>query len=174
MHSLIIRDAITTDMPAILSIYSHEVLHGLATFEETEPDAEEMSLRWGAIVDHGFPYLVAESEDTIVGYSYATTYRPRPAYRHSVENSVYVDRNHRGNGVGRALLESLIERCEKTGFRQMVAIIGDSQNTGSIALHESQGFREVGMLRSVGFKFDRWVDTTIMQRALGAVPASAE
>ena len=167
MHSLVIREAITADMPAILSIYSHEILHGLATFEETEPDLQEMSLRRKEISDFGFPYLVAVSDGTVVGYSYASTYRPRPAYRHSVENSVYVDKNHRGNGVGRALLENLIEQCEKAGFRQMIAIIGDSQNTGSIALHKSQGFREVGVLRSVGFKFDRWVDTCIMQRALG-------
>ena len=168
MPNLVIRQAVTADMPTILAIYSHEVLHGLATFENTVPNLQEMSLRRKVILDLGFPYLVAERAGTIVGYSYASTHRPRPAYRYSVENSVYVDKNHRGKGVGRALLEHLIEICEKSGFRQIVAIIGDSQNTGSIALHKSQGFREVGMLCSVGFKFDRWVDTTIMQRALGS------
>lgn len=168
MTNYVIRKAITADMPTILSIYANEVLHGLATFEDTEPTLQEMSLRRKVILDLGLPYLVAERAGKIVGYSYASTYRPRPAYRYSVENSVYVDKNHRGKGVGYALLENLIEICEKSGFRQMVAIIGDSQNMGSIALHKSQGFREVGMLYSVGFKFDRWVDATIMQRALGS------
>jgi len=167
MPNFVIREAITADMPTILSIYANEVLHGLATFEDTEPTLQEMLLRRKVILDLGFPYLVAERAGKIVGYSYASTHRPRPAYRYSVENSVYVDKNHRGKGVGCALLENLIEICEKSGFMQMVAVIGDSQNTGSIALHKSLGFREVGMLYSVGFKFDRWVDTTIMQRALG-------
>ena len=169
MRDLVVRDSVKADVPAILSIYAHEVLHGLATFEETEPSLQEISLRRNAIVELGFPYLVAESEDKIVGYTYVSIYRPRPAYRHSVENTVYVDKDHRRSGIGSVLLENLIERCESTGLRQMVAIIGDSQNTGSIALHQGQGFREVGVLHSVGFKFNRWVDTVIMQRPLKEV-----
>jgi phosphinothricin acetyltransferase len=167
MDKLIIRHATQEDMRIICSIYAHEVLHGLATFEEHAPDLDEISMRRKAIVGLGFPYLVAEVSGLVVGYAYASTYRPRPAYRRCVENSVYVDINHRGYGVGRRLLENLVEQCEQSGLRQMIAVIGDSRNVGSIALHTGLGFRHVGILHEVGFKFGRWVDTVIMQRQLG-------
>jgi len=166
MGELIVRDSIAADLPAILSIYTYEVLNGFATFEEVAPSLQDMASRRNEILNLGFPYLVAERDKQIVGYAYASIYRPRPAYRHSVENSVYVDKDHRGVGAGGALLGTLVSRCENVGLRQIVAIIGDSGNAGSIALHQSQGFQKVGILRSVGLKFDRWVDTVIMQRPL--------
>ena len=167
MSAMQIRDAAEDDISAIARIYGHEVLHGLGTFEEVPPSAEELGRRRRVIVDAGLPYLVAEIEGEIAGYAYAGQFRPRPAYRYSVENSVYIDLGHRGKGVGRALLTALIERCEKGQWRQMVAVIGDSGNAGSIGLHASLGFRKIGEVKSVGFKLGRWVDTVMMQRALG-------
>ena len=165
--SLLVRDAGEADLPAIQAIYTHHVLHGLASFEEVPPDIAEMTMRRRAVLAAGLPYLVAELDDRIVGYSYATAYRPRPAYRHTVENSVYVAEGLGGRGIGSALLTELIRRCEAGPWRQMIAVIGDRANHGSIALHRRHGFREVGTLRAVGFKFGRWVDSVLMQRALG-------
>lgn len=171
MEKRTIRPAVLTDMPAIAAIYAHEVLHGLATFEARVPEQEELSARWQAIVNSGFPYLVAEVAGSVVGYAYANTYRPRAAYRYSVENSVYVDKDHQGIGVGRGLLKALVRQCEQSGFRQMIAVIGDSGNAASIALHTGLGFRRVGVLYGVGYKLGNWVDTVIMQRDLtGADP----
>ncbi len=164
----LVRDADAADMAAVQRIYAHHVLHGLATFEETAPSIEEMAARRGAALDLGLPYLVAEAADEILGYCYATPYRPRPAYRYAIEDSVYVADGLGGRGVGTALLGALIERCEAGPWRQMLAVIGDSGNRASIALHRRLGFALMGTLRSVGFKFGRWVDTPIMQRALGA------
>lgn len=162
-----IRDSRPDDMSAIEEIYAREVLQGIATFEEVPPGIDELSRRRRAILDLDLPYLVAESDGRVAGYAYAGVYRARPAYRHTIEDSVYVDDAARGRGVGRALLSALIARCEAGWRRQMVAVIGDSGNAGSVALHRSLGFEEIGTLRAVGFKHGRWVDTVYMQRALG-------
>jgi phosphinothricin acetyltransferase len=162
-----VRDAAAADIPAIQRIYAHHVLHGLASFEETPPSVEEMAARRVAAIERGLPYIVAEIGGTVAGYSYATPYRPRPAYRYTVENSVYVDAARHRCGVGRALLAALIARCEAGPWRQMVAVIGDSANAASIGLHERLGFRRVGTLPAVGFKLGRWVDSVLMQREIG-------
>jgi L-amino acid N-acyltransferase YncA len=165
---LSVRDAREGDMPAVQYIYAHYVLQSLATFEETPPTVEELLARRTVVVDAGLPYLVAEHEGGIVGYCYATAYRPRPAYRYTIEDSVYVADGFYGQGIGAALLQELIARCEKGPWRQMLAVIGDSNNTASIALHRRMSFVPAGRLRSVGFKLDQWVDTVLMQRPLGA------
>jgi L-amino acid N-acyltransferase YncA len=155
-------------MAVVRDIYAHYVLHSLATFEQTPPTLEEMLARRRASVDLNLPYLVAEAETEILGFAYAAAYRPRPAYRFSIEDSVYVAEGLSGRGIGSALLNELIARCESGHWRQMIAVVGDSANSGSIALHRRFGFEVVGTLRSVGFKHGRWVDTPILQRALGA------
>jgi len=162
-----VRDAGEADMDAVLAIYMHHVLHGLATFEETPPSLDEMRARRAAVLAAVLPYLVAESEGRVVGYAYATAYRPRPAYRFSIEDSVYVADGLAGKGIGSALLGELIARCEKGPWRQMLAVIGNSGNEGSIALHRRMGFAHAGTFTSVGFKLGRWVDTVLMQRPLG-------
>ena len=162
----LVRDAVEADLAAIQQIYAHHVLYGLATFEETPPTVEELCARKRSIRLNGLPYLVAEIGGCVVGYAYASPYRPRPAYRFTVEDSIYVEQGQHGKGIGTALLSGLISRCEEGKWRQMVAIIGDSGNAGSIALHRRLGFTEVGTLKAVGFKFGRWVDTVIMQRVL--------
>lgn len=162
-----VRDATVGDIAAIQAIYAHHVLHGIATFEEIPPSVEELSGRREAVLRAGLPYLVAELHGSVVGYAYATSYRPRPAYRHTIEDSVYVEQGLGGQGIGSALLTELIARCETGPWRQMLAVIGNSGNAGSAALHRSLGFDEIGTLRSVGFKLGRWVDTVLMQRALG-------
>jgi L-amino acid N-acyltransferase YncA len=177
-HAVIVRDATEADMAAVQIIYAHHVLHGLATFEEVPPSTDELLTRRRSVLGLGLPYLVAEMDGRIVGYSYATTYRPRPAYRHTIEDSVYVAAGFEGRGIGRALLGALIARCETGPWRQMLAVIGNSGNAGSIALHRSLGFETAGTLKAVGFKLGRWVDTVLMQRALGegsgTVPARGE
>ena len=154
-------------MPAIQALYAHHVLHGLATFEEMPPSVRDMTERRAAVLTAGLPYLAAELDGQVVGYAYATMYRPRPAYRHTIEDSVYVAQGLGGRGIGAALLRALIARCELGPWRQMLAVIGNSGNVGSIALHRSLGFAPIGTLHSVGFKLGRWVDTVLMQRALG-------
>lgn len=161
-----VRDARTADMPAIQIIYAREVTQGLASFEEEPPAVGELLARHARILEQGLPYLAAELDGRLVGYGYASAYRPRAAYRYTVEDSVYVAAGAQGRGVGRALLSALIARCEAGPWRQMIAVIGDSANRGSVALHERLGFRRVGTLTSVGFKFGRPVDTVLMQRAL--------
>jgi phosphinothricin acetyltransferase len=163
----VIRDATAGDFDAIARIYSHYVLHALATFEEAPPSADEMRARHAAIVAAGLPYLVAELDGEITGYAYASAYRARSAYRHTIEDSVYVADGFGGRGIGLALLSTLIARCEQGPWRQMVAVIGSSGNTGSIALHARLGFEHVGVLRNVGFKLGGWVDSVLMQRPLG-------
>jgi len=160
-------------MPDIQAIYAHHVLHGLATFEEVPPALAEMSERRASVVKAGLPYLAAELDGKVVGYAYATAYRPRPAYRFTVEDSIYVAHGLDGRGIGSALLQALIARCERGPWRQMLAVIGNSGNAGSIALHRRLGFEPVGTLHAVGFKFGRWVDTVLMQRALGHGDTSA-
>ena len=174
-----VRDARRGDLADIREIYAHHVLHGLASFEETPPDLAEVTRRFEATLAHGLPYLAAEAEvagpgaePALRGYAYAGPYRPRPAYRYSVENSLYVAPGLEGRGIGRALLEELIRRCTALGFRQMIAVIGDSGHLPSIKFHESLGFTQAGHLRSVGFKFERWVDSVILQRPLGPGDAS--
>ena len=166
MSDLLVRNAGPEDMPAVQAIYAHHVLYGLGSFEETPPTLEEMIRRRQAIVEAGLPYLVCAAAATVVGFAYAGPYRPRPAYRYSVEDSVYVAPDFQGRGVGRTALSAVIERCTAAGYRQMVAVIGDSGNTGSIVLHEKLGFRRAGVLTAVGFKLGRWVDSVLMQRPL--------
>ena len=163
-----VRDAEPADLEAITGIYAHHVRHGLASFEEVPPDRAEMEQRFRAARDAGTPYLAGElGLDGVQGYAYALPYHRRPGYRYSVENSVYVGPDALGKGLGAALLEDLIRRCTALGYRQMIAIIGDSGNAPSIRLHESKGFQHIGTVADVGFKFGRWVDSVMMQRPLG-------
>jgi phosphinothricin acetyltransferase len=166
--SPLIRPAAERDIPAITAIYGHNVLYGTGTFELEPPIVAEMTRRWAEIVCRGFPYLSAEFEGEVVGYAYASTYRPRIGYRFTVEDSVYIHPEHLGKGIGRALLAALIRECEQAGLQQMIAVIGDSGNRASIRLHESAGFQHAGVMRNVGQKFDRWLDTVFMQKALSA------
>ncbi|WP_353191554.1 N-acetyltransferase family protein [Pandoraea pnomenusa] len=160
-----VRDA---DLPAITAIYAHHVRTGSASFEEIPPDEAEMRARCAKVLDTGLPYLVAEHDGKVLGYAYATHYRPRSAYRFTLEDSVYIAADATGQGVGRALLLTLIARCEGGPWRQLIANVGDSGNAASLALHRACGFEQAGTLKSVGFKFGRWVDTVLMQRALNA------
>jgi L-amino acid N-acyltransferase YncA len=161
-----IRDAEVRDHQRIADIYGYHVLNGLASFEESPPDVAEISRRFDVVRALDMPYIVAELDGDIVGYAYCSSYRPRPAYRFTVENTVYVDHRFPRRRLGYLLLESLIERIECTPVRQMIAVIGDSDHVASIKLHESLGFRMVGTLKGTGFKFGRWVDTVIMQKPI--------
>jgi len=167
MSSPEIRSATAADLPSVTKIYEHAVLHGTATFELTPPDLAEMTQRFDALINGGFPYLVAELDGRVVGYAYAGPYRPRPAYRFTVENSVYLEPEIHRRGIGLRLMQRLIGDCEVRGFRQMIAVIGDSANVGSIGVHARCGFQMIGTHPDVGFKFGRWLDTVMMQRALG-------
>jgi phosphinothricin acetyltransferase len=162
-----IRPAVPGDLAAVQAIYAHHVLNGLATFEEEPPPLDELKRRYGEVTERGLPWLVAEYGDAIAGYGYCAPYRARSAYRYALEDSVYVRHDMQRRGVGRALLDELVQRCEAAGYRQIVAVIGDSAHAASINLHAAAGFVRVGTLRSVGFKFGRWVDSVLMQRALG-------
>ena len=162
-----IRPATPADILAITRIYAEAVEHGTASFELEPPDEAEMARRMQSLSDGGFPYLAAEIDGVLVGYAYAGPYRPRRAYRFSVEDSIYVDPGAHRKGVGRALMLRLIEESERRGYRQMIAVIGDSAQTPSIELHRAAGFRMIGAIENVGFKFDRWLDTVLMQRELG-------
>jgi L-amino acid N-acyltransferase YncA len=167
--TLVIRPAKTSDIAAITRIYAPAVEYGTASFELTPPDEAEMARRMADLTGKGFPYIVAEIDGVLLGYAYAGPYRVRPAYRHTVENSVYIAPDTQRRGVGRALLAALIETCETRGYRQMIAVIGDStKQAASIGLHEALGFRHVGVLEHVGFKHGRWLDSVLMQRELGA------
>lgn len=164
---LVIRDSLATDVAAIQEIYGWHVLNGLASFEEVAPSVEDLGERRLAVLAHGFPHLVAELDGRVLGYAYATLYRTRSAYRYTLEDSVYVHRDAPKRGIGRALLAELIARCERLGARQLIAVIGDSDNTASIGLHHALGFEHTGVLKRVGFKHGRWVDSVLMQRSLG-------
>jgi L-amino acid N-acyltransferase YncA len=168
-----VRASTHADLAAIQSIYAHHVLHGTASFELVPPDLEEIDRRRADVLRNGFPFLVAESGGRVLGYAYANFFRMRPAYRFMVENSIYVAHDAAGRGIGRALLSELIAGCEAAGCRQMLAVIGDSGNVASIALHAACGFRFSGVVRASGWKFDRWLDTVLMQRDLGEGFASA-
>ncbi|MFH0134150.1 GNAT family N-acetyltransferase [Variovorax sp. VaC1] len=161
-----ILDAGAHHMPAVQAIYSHYVLHDLCSFEEEVPTVEQMQSRRNDALRNGMPYLVALKNGEVAGYAYASAYRARSAYRHTVEDSIYVAQGMHGHGIGKALLAEVIRRCTDSGFTQMVAVVGNSANAGSQRLHESLGFERVGVLRDVGFKFGQWVDTVLMQRAL--------
>ncbi|HUA24134.1 MAG TPA: GNAT family N-acetyltransferase [Steroidobacteraceae bacterium] len=163
----LVRDANEADMAAVERIYSHHVLHGLATFEEIPPSVHEMMSRRISVLAAGLPYLVAEHDGEVVGYSYATSFRTRSGYRYTIEDSVYVAEGLGGKGIGSALLEELIARCERGLWRRMIAVIGDSGNTASIAVHRRFGFQHAGILPSSGLKLGRWVDVVLMQRPLG-------
>ncbi|WP_449225892.1 N-acetyltransferase family protein [Azospirillum argentinense] len=162
-----IRDSRPDDLPRIHAIYTHHVLTGTASFEEVPPSLEELARRRDDVLARGMPYAVAEMDGRVIGYAYAGPYRLRTAYRYSVEDSIYLDPDGMGRGAGRALLATVIDRCTAAGCRQMLAVIGDSGNAASIGLHRSLGFESAGLLKAVGFKFGRWVDSVLMQRALG-------
>ena len=163
----LIRPSRAEDLPAITAIYRDHVLHGTASFELDPPNENEMARRRDDVLAKALPYLVAEQDGVIAGYAYAGHFRPRPAYRFCVENSIYLASDQQGRGIGRALLAELMTRCEAAGARQMVAVIGGSDNLGSIGLHAALGFAHVGKLAASGWKFGRWHDTILMQRALG-------
>jgi L-amino acid N-acyltransferase YncA len=162
-----IRSATEADLPSITGIYEHAVRYGTATFELIPPDLAEMTRRFRALMDGGFPYLVAVLDGDVAGYAYAGPYRPRPAYRFTVENSIYLRPAIHRRGVGLKLMQELLRECEPRGYRQMIAVIGDSANAGSIGLHTRCGFKMIGTHPNVGLKFGRWLDTVMMQLALG-------
>lgn len=162
-----IRPATDADVPAMQAIYAHHVLTGSGTFEETPPSVEEMQQRFRKVVDHGWSWLVSEDASGILGFAYYAQFRDRSAYRFCVEDSIYVREDVRGQGVGKALVARLIDDATTAGMRQMIAVIGDSENVGSIGVHASLGFQMVGTMRAVGIKFGRWVDVVTMQRPLG-------
>jgi len=163
----VVRISLESDLGAITEIYEYYVLHTSSTFETEAPDEEEMARRRLAVVERGLPHLVAEIDGRVEGYAYAGPYRPRGAYRFTVEDSIYMRPTCVGRGIGRALMAALIDWCEREGYRQMIAVIGGADNSASIALHEKFGFRHAGRLTSAGWKFGRWHDSVLMQRALG-------
>jgi L-amino acid N-acyltransferase YncA len=167
-----IRPSRGDDIPEIAAIYAYHVLHGVGSFEEEPPSAGEMGRRRDEILSRGLPYLVAERGGRVVGYCYAGLFRPRSGYRFTLEDSIYVDPAEVGRGLGRALLEQVIARCETLGYRQMVAVIGGRETVASIRLHEALGFIHTGVFEAVGFKFGRWIDVVMMQRALGVGAAT--
>ena len=166
MTGPIIRSAVEADLESIRRIYEHDVLEGTASFEIDPPDLEAIRERWQMTGEAGLPYLVAMIENQVVAFAYALPYRPRPAYRYTVEHSIYVDRSWRRQGIGKQLLDHLVELLTGCGIREIIGIIGDSANEASLLAHESAGFHQVGTLHNVGHKFDRWLDTVIVQRSL--------
>jgi len=162
-----IRDATDADVPDIQAIYAHHVLHGTGTFEEEPPSVEDMAARFHAVVDHGYAWLVATDATGVLGYGYYAPFRERSAYCFTVEDSIYVREDVRGQGVGKALVTRLIELATAQGMRQMIAVIGDADNVSSVGVHATLGFHHVGTMRAVGIKFGRWIDVVTMQRALG-------
>jgi len=163
-----VRACLESDIASITAIYAHHVRYGTASFETEPPAMEEMGRRRHDVLAKGMPYLIAVSDSAVVGYAYAGPYRPRAAYRDTVENSIYIHPEFVGRGVGKRLLPRLLAECEASGFRQMVAVVGDSANLASIRLHQRYGFRTIGVFTSVGYKHGRWLDSVLLQRALGA------
>ena len=170
---LLIRPSIPADLPAITTIYGWNVLNGCGTFEIEAPDAADMARRREDVLSKQLPWLVAEQAGHVLGYAYANHFRPRPAYRFCLEDSIYLSRDAQGQGIGRLLLAELLGQCEARGARQMLAVIGDAANAGSIGVHRALGFEQTGVLKSAGFKFERWLDVIIMQRSLGQGAALA-
>jgi len=164
--NLVIRPSQDSDLPAITAIYSHNVLTGTASWEYEPPDLAEITRRRADVLAKGFPYFVAEVDGKLAGYCYASSYRARIGYRFVVEDSVYVLPGLIGQGIGKRLLMTLIAECGRRGYKQMIAVIGDSENAGSIGLHKACGFTQVALFKAIGFKFDRWLDSVQMQRAL--------
>jgi len=164
---LLVRPSADADVPALAALYGWNVLHGTGTFEMEPPDAEEMARRRAAVLAQGLPWLVAERDGRILGYAYASQFRPRPAYRYCLEDSVYLAPDAVGRGLGRVLLAELLARCEAAGARQMLAVIGDSANAASIGVHRALGFEPAGVLHAAGWKFERWLDVVILQKRLG-------
>lgn len=163
-----IRPSTVADIPAITAIYRHHVLHGTGTFEVDPPSEQDMLARRADVLARGLPYLVAEGENgQILGFTYANWFKPRPAYRFSAEDSIYIAESARGQGLGRKLLDALSQQAEAAGVRKLLAVIGDSANAGSIGVHRAAGFTEIGVMRSVGWKFDRWLDIVLMEKSLG-------
>jgi len=171
--ALQVRDSREEDLPAIQAIYAHHVTHGTGTFELDPPSLDEMTRRRSDVLGNRFPYLVAERDGQVIGYAYANFFRARPAYRFTVEDSIYIAPQAIGQGVGRQLLQALLTACEARGCRQVLAVIGDSRNTGSIALHAACGFKMAGILRATGWKFERWLDVVMMQYEAGEGERSA-
>jgi L-amino acid N-acyltransferase YncA len=165
--ALLIRPSNAADAPRLTAIYSHHVLYGTGTFELEPPDEAEIARRRDDVVSKGLPWLVAQQAGTVVGFAYANHFRPRPAYRYCLEDSIYLDTDALGQGVGRALLAELLARCEALGARQMLAVIGDSENLASIGVHRALGFEHTGLIKASGWKFGRWLDVVLMQRPLG-------
>ncbi len=168
-----IRPSRDEDLPAITAIYAHHVLHGTGTFETDPPSAADMAARRADVLGRGLPYLVAEEQGEILGFAYANWFKPRPAYRFSAEDSIYVADAARGRGVGRLLLDALCEAAEAAGVRKLLAVIGDSANAGSVGVHRAAGFTEIGVMRSVGWKFGAWRDVVLMEKPLGAADTTA-
>lgn len=166
-RDIILRDVTDADLPAIQEIYAFEVLHGVSSWEEVPPDLLEISRRRDGVLKAGYPYRVASQGDKLLGYAYASAYRPRPAYRYTVENSIYIAEDAQRSGVGRLLLTDLIAVCTAAGYRQMIAIIGDSENARSIDFHLKMGFMRVGEVKAIGHKFGQWLDSVILQLELG-------
>jgi L-amino acid N-acyltransferase YncA len=165
---MLIRPSTDADLQALTDIYAHHVRHGTGTFETEPPDLLEMTRRRADVLGKGLPWLVADDAGAVVGYAYANHFRPRLAYRFCLEDSIYLAPAATGRGVGRLLLAELLSRCEALGARQMLAVIGDAANAGSIGVHRGLGFEDTGVLKSAGWKFGRWLDVVLMQRALGA------
>lgn len=175
---LIIRPSTEADLPAITAIYAHHVLTGTGTFEVDPPSLEDMRGRRADVLSKGLPWLVAvtnekEKEETVIGYAYCNWFKPRPAYRFSAEDSIYLSPEVAGKGVGRTLLAELIAQAQRAGVRKLIAVIGDSANAGSIGVHQSAGFQPVGVLKSSGWKFDKWLDVVLMDKALGEADTTA-
>lgn len=168
VSDLVIRDCAHGDLEGVTAIYAQSVRDDTASFELTPPDVDEMARRHAELVNAGYPYLVADGGGSILGYAFAGPYRPRPAYRHTVENTVYVEKGLQRRGIGRALMERLIDECEAHGFRQMISVIGDAAHLASIEFHKALGFSYVGALVSVGYKHGKWLDCVLLQRPLGA------
>ncbi|MCC3860965.1 GNAT family N-acetyltransferase [Pseudemcibacter aquimaris] len=162
----VVRPSTDDDIGAVQRIYEYEVLNGTATFDKVPPTVEDLVIKRQAIIDQGFPHFVAEINDLVVGYSYVSLYRQRSAYSQTVENAIYIDPDYRGQGVASALMKELLDKCQELNLKQVIAVIGDSENHGSIKLHSNLGFRKVGTMEKVGFKFDRWIDVVLMQKSL--------
>lgn len=169
---LLLRPVADADLDGISAIYGHYVRYGTSTFETDPPSPAEMRRRRDALSAQDHPYLIAEQDGELLGYAYVSDYRPRPAYWNTVENSIYLRPDAAGMGVGTRLLKALIEACEQRGYRQIIAMIGDSANLASLRLHLGQGFRRIGTLQSVGYKHGRWIDTVCLQRSLGTGDSS--
>ncbi|MBW8829610.1 MAG: N-acetyltransferase [Burkholderiales bacterium] len=171
--SLLIRPSTSTDLPAITTVYAWNVMNGTGTFELEAPDLTEMTRRRDDVLCKGLPWLVAECEGQVLGFAYANHFRPRRAYRFCLEDSIYLSKEAQARGVGKVLLAELLSQCEARGARQMLAVIGDSANTGSIGVHRTLGFEQTGLIKSAGWKFDRWLDVVMMQRGLGLSDGTA-